>query len=88
MTGRQEGFDKFLARLRADRDELRVRVHLAKAEAAEEWDKLERKWHEIESRVKAAGNEAKEAGGPVRSAAEVLAEELAEAYRKIRRRLQ
>lgn len=87
MNERQERFERMLARLRTDRDELRVKAHLARAEAREEWEKLEHKWHEIEARMKSAGHEAKDASEDVRSAVEMLADELAVAYRKIRRRL-
>jgi hypothetical protein len=87
MNERQERFERVLDRLRTDRDELRVKAHLAKAEARDEWEKLEFKWREIESRLKAAGHEAKGAGGGVKSAVELLAEELEQGYRKIRRRL-
>lgn len=87
MNETQERFERMLARLRTDRDELRVKAHLAGAEAKEEWEKLEHKWNEIESRMKSAGLEARDASGDVKSAVEMLVDELGVAYRKIRRRL-
>ena len=66
MNETQERFERMLARLRTDRDELRVKAHLAGAEAKEEWEKLEHKWNEIESRMKSAGLEARDASGEFR----------------------
>lgn len=87
MTEQREKIEHVLNRLRTERDELRVRAHLARAEAREEWDKLEDKWGDLESRAAAAGKEAKEASGDVRSAFDMLAAEIAGAYRRIRRQL-
>ena len=41
MNERRQRFERVLDRLRTDRDELRVKAHLARAEAREEWEKLE-----------------------------------------------
>jgi len=87
MKAQKEKFDSMLDRLRTERDELRVRAHLAKAEAEEELDKLEDKWQELESRAKAARREAKDASRDVGVALETLADELSQAYRRIRSRL-
>lgn len=87
MKARKEKFDRLLERLRTERDELRVKAHLARAEAAEEWEKLEDKWQELESRAKAARREAREASGDVSSALESLGEELSRAYRRVRNQL-
>lgn len=76
-----------IARLRTERDELRVRMHLAKAELREEWATLEKKWTRLENRLSQARTEAKSASKDVGSAAESLAGEIASAYRRIRDRL-
>lgn len=87
MVKDRERVEHVLARLRTERDELRVRAHLARAEAREEWDRLERKWGDLEAKAAAARKEAKAASGDVRSAFDTLAHELARAYRRIRRQL-
>ena len=43
--------------LRQLRDELKLQLHLAKAEAKDRWDKLETKWNEIEARSAEARRE-------------------------------
>jgi uncharacterized protein YjbJ (UPF0337 family) len=88
MNARSDRIEAMLQRLRTERDELRVRAHLAKAEMKEEWDKLEDKWEDLEGRAKAAAVEAGEASKDVGSALEVLGDELSQAYRRIRNRLQ
>jgi predicted nucleic acid-binding Zn-ribbon protein len=77
-----------LERLRTERDELRVRAHLAKAEMKEEWEKLEDRWEDLEVRAKAVREEASDASKDVGSALEILGDELSQAYRRIRNRLQ
>ena len=37
--------------LRQARDELRVQMHLAKADARDEWEKLEPKWDEFQEKL-------------------------------------
>lgn len=78
---------ELIARLRTERDDLRVRMHLAKAELKDEWASLEKKWERLENRLSQARTEAKAASKGVGSAAGNLAEEIASAYRRIRDRL-
>lgn len=79
--------DDMLATLRTQRDELRLKLELGKAEAREEWDKLEKKWHEIEQKMESAGKEAKEVSKDVSHAVKVIADEVAEAYKRIKAQL-
>jgi predicted nucleic acid-binding Zn-ribbon protein len=77
-----------LAQLRQERDELRVRAHLLKAEVKQEWDDVERKWDQIEFKLGKAGAGARESAGEIAAAASQLGEEIANAYRRIRKALQ
>jgi len=77
-----------LAQLRQERDELRVRAHLLKAEVKDEWDEVERKWEQIEFKLGKAGAGARESAGEIGAAATQLGEEIANAYRRIRKALQ
>jgi hypothetical protein len=76
-----------LDKLRQERDELRLQMELGKAEFREEWEQLERKWERLEGRLAGAAEEAREASGEVGAAFGVLADELGQAYRRIRARL-
>ena len=77
-----------LAVLRRVRDELRVQVHLGKADAQDRWRELEQKWHALEQKATTIGREAREPLHEVREAAEDLADELRRGYRKLRRALE
>ena len=74
-------------KLRQERDELRLQVRLGKAELKEEWEALERKWEHLEGRMAGVKDEAREASREVGAAFGILADELGEAYRRIRARL-
>jgi predicted transcriptional regulator len=79
--------DRFQAEmeaLRRTRDELRVQVHLGAAEAKELWERVEKKWHEAESRARHVAKTAEEPLQDVREAANQLLEEIREGYKKIR----
>ena len=74
-------------KLRQERDELRLQMRLGKAEFKEEWEALERKWEHLEGRMAGVKDEAREASREVGAAFGMLADELGEAYRRIRARL-
>jgi len=78
---------QIIDKLRTERDELRVKMHLARAELREEWKALEKKWERLERRLEKAGTEAIAASRDVGTAAGTVAEEIAAAYRRIRERL-
>ena len=76
-----------MEKLRQERDELRLKMHLGKAELKEEWEALERKWEHLEGRMSGVAGEAREASREVGAAFGVLADELGEAYRRIRAKM-
>jgi len=50
MSDFKDTLSRDIDALRQLRDELKLQIHLAKAEARDRWDKLETKWTEIEAR--------------------------------------
>ena len=79
-----ERIEEEIDAVRRARDELRVRLHLARADARDRWEELEHRYRELESKLELV---AREAGQPVREVGEAvkqLARELREGYRKIR----
>ncbi|RME35055.1 MAG: hypothetical protein D6786_03090 [Gammaproteobacteria bacterium] len=76
--------DKLLEKVKEERDELRVRMHLASLELKEEWDRIEKQWQQFESRTEGALREATESAS---EAANRLGEELRETYRSFREKL-
>jgi len=73
-----------VARLKTQRDELRVQLHLANAEIREEWEKLEVKWAHYQARMHTASTAAGEAAREIITALQLIGDELAEAYRRIK----
>ena len=74
-------------KLRQERDELRLQMRLGKAEFKDEWEALERKWEHLEAKMADVKDEAREASREVGAAFGILADELGEAYRRIRAKL-
>ena len=66
------------------RDELRVKIHLARLEARSEWERLEPKWWELEGKIDALESASIETGKGLKVAAELLIEELEKGYNRIR----
>jgi hypothetical protein len=81
-------WDDALAKLKQERDELALKMHLGKKEAAAEWEKLEAKWHELRTRkMPPMKDAADETVGGVGLALDLAAEELRKGYEKIRKLL-
>jgi CBS domain-containing protein len=82
----RDRFEHEMEELRRLRDELRVRIHLGKADARDAWDRLEQRFGELEGQAKRA---AQRTGGPLHElgdAARHLLEELRAGYRELRGR--
>jgi len=85
MTDPRVRLRELLQRLETERDELQLKLGLAKLEARDEWKELEGKLDALRGRLKVIGGEAKEAGGDVAAAADVLVGEIKEGLSKIRK---
>jgi len=72
--------------LRGLRDELRVQLRLGRMEARDRWEKAEQDWERRESKLKLLAAESRESLEGVGEAAQLLAEQIREGYRHIRRR--
>ena len=76
-----------LVKLAAARDELRVQIELAKAEAKEEWNRLETTWLQIQDEVKRTAEHSKEPIHNVGAAVRQLLDELKTGYERVRAQL-
>lgn len=76
-----------LADLERERDELRVRLHLAKAEARDEWDRLDARLAELRTRLDRVGDEAGGVFEDVGEAAKLLGDEIKTGFERLRRML-
>ena len=79
--------EQLLTDLEKQRDELKVRMHLAKAEGRDEMAKLEAKLEQLRTRFGRAGAEAQSAAGDVGEAAKLLAGEIRDGFARVKRSL-
>lgn len=85
MSDTQEQWQALVDRLRQERDELRLRLHLGTAEARDEWDKVEAKWAEVEARMPQVKAELRDGGQNLRAALDMVTEEISSRYERIRK---
>jgi predicted nucleic acid-binding Zn-ribbon protein len=83
----KEDFNEFVENLKQQRDELRVKMHLAAADAKDQWDELEGKWEHFEAKARQAGEQAAEASKGIWDAARELGAEIKDGYDRIRKTL-
>lgn len=84
MADISERLNEEFEHLKTLRDDLRVRVHLGKAEIRDQWEGLEKDWQRAESKMKAIRASSRGSAKDVGEAANLLLEELRQAYHRIR----
>jgi vacuolar-type H+-ATPase subunit H len=87
MMGKQSDFDRLVDQLGQQRDELLLKMHLAKAEAKDEWEELEEKWQNLQQRLPEARKAASESADNIGAALGLVAEEIGKAYKRLRNTL-
>ena len=85
MAEMPEEMSKLQEALLQQRDELRVRLHLAKADARDEWEELERKWADAQSKFSQLQKTGGESMENIEAAVRLLGEEILKGYERIRR---
>ncbi|MDX1252827.1 MAG: hypothetical protein IDH49_11365 [Gammaproteobacteria bacterium] len=86
-TAPRKELDTLLDGLKQQRDELIVQLHLAKAEARDQWEELEKKLEHLRAKTEQAGGIAEEASKDVFAALKLAAEEIQRGYERIRKTL-
>ncbi|NTW49439.1 MAG: hypothetical protein HGB19_06905 [Chlorobiales bacterium] len=84
---KDERINKLVSFLEQQRDELKVKMHLAKADAKDEWQKVEKKWDELIVKVDNIQDEASESSKDIEVAAEKLADEIKKGYERIKNKI-
>ena len=79
MNDAREWIDELVEELKEERDKLRVRVHLAKMEADEEWEELDK----LELKAKAIGKATAESAEDVTEAVKLLGTEIKDGFKHI-----
>ena len=83
----EERIEDMIDDLKQERDELRLKLKLAKLEANEEWLKLEAKLVKLEAKARELGDVTAEASQDIGAAARLLGEEIRDGFKKIARHL-
>jgi len=83
MDDVKERIDEILNDLKQERDELKVKLHLAKLDASDEWKKLEEKLAKLEVKTKELGGATAEASRDIGAAAKLLGQEIRDGFKNI-----
>jgi hypothetical protein len=82
-----ENLQKVCEELKRQRDELQVKLHLAKAEARDEWARLELRWEEAKTKLDIIRREANKTNETVSIGLSLVLNELKNGYDRIRKSL-
>ena len=74
-------------KIKHQRDELQVRMHLAGMDAKEEWEKAEEKWDEFKHKAAEIKDDTQETTEELVNATKIIGEEISQAYKRIVERL-
>jgi predicted nucleic acid-binding Zn-ribbon protein len=85
MGDTRDEIEKAIKQLERQRDELRLKMHLGKAEAREEWEKLERQWEHVRARLPKLREALGDTKDDVGAALKLTAEEIRRGYERLRR---
>jgi hypothetical protein len=87
MSEQHKLLDDLVLKLKQQRDELQVRIHLAKAEVRDEWDRLDRRFIQLMDDYKPARDATGQAAANVWAALELAGEEILHGFNQIRKAL-
>lgn len=88
MTRFSDDLKVIFDELKSQREELAVQMHLAGAEARDEWEEVEKQWQHFSFRTRKVLDELKESSEDVEEDLKMLGEDLKEHYTRIKRQLQ
>jgi len=83
----EKELDELVERLKQGRDELNLKMHLAKAEAKDLWQETEDKWRRLRSELDKVNTDTDDVARDVGAAAMLLAEEIKQGYERLKRLL-
>ena len=83
MSEEKNTLEELVEGLSRERDELRVKLQLAKQEIRDQWEPLEDKWGSLETRMRSLGDATSEASKDVIAASKLLLDEIGDAYKDI-----
>lgn len=83
----QKEFSDLVETLKTERDEIKLKLHLASMEAKEEFDTLDDKWDLVAQKAAEIADDAVDVSEEAIAKAKAVGEELKETYQKLRAKL-
>lgn len=83
----KQDFENLLDKLQVERDEIKLKLHLASMEAKEEFDEAEKQWGQLKIKASEIADESVETSEEYINKAKIVGEELKRAYNRIATRL-
>jgi hypothetical protein len=80
-------FEKLLDKLQSERDEIKLKLHLASMEAKEEFNEAEKQWGQLKIKAAEIADDSVETSEEYIDKAKIVGEELKKAYNRIAKRL-
>ena len=80
-------FDNLLEKLKSERDEIKLKLHLASLDAKEEFEEADKHWDTLKNKAAEIADDSKETSEEFIAKAKIVGEELKEAYNRINKRL-
>lgn len=83
----KEEFNKLVEKLKTERDEINLKIHLASLEAQDEYKEAEKKWQKLKSKASQVADDTVDTTEDFIAKSKIVGEELKETYRRISDRL-
>lgn len=85
--GKKKDFDNVINKIKAERDGLKLKIHLGSMEAKKEFEEAEKKWEEVRSKASEIADDAIKTSDEYIAKAKIIGEELKDTYGRITKRL-
>jgi hypothetical protein len=83
----KEEFTKLVDKLRMERDEIKLKIHLASMDVKKEFEAAEKQWSHIKIKASEITDGAVEASEDLINKSKIVGDELKETYKRISKRL-
>jgi hypothetical protein len=83
----KEEFKKLVEKLRMERDEINLKIHLGSMDAQKEFEEAEKKWCHVKTKAADIANDGKTTSEEFITKSKIVGEELKETYKRISKRL-
>ncbi len=83
----KEEFAKLVEKLKMERDEIKLKIHLASMDAKKEFETTEKQWDNLKIKASEIADSAVETSEELIAKSKVVGEELKETYKRISQRL-